>query len=117
MLTYEEAKKVGVSQCINDFGTDFISNEAETLMAVYAVSAKEKKMFCCVAADTKSHNGEPDTIPVKLKNDQTLFLPDKAIWPYRISLLVSLEDGSVEYLESIVPEKKEDAATKEENGE
>ena len=103
MLTYEDARKKGIEACFRELGEDFTENRAQVFRSASAYNEKKGEIFCIVAADTKPHGLRQDVVIREIEG-LPVELPDDS-YPYRVSCIISLGDGSVEFLERITEEK------------
>lgn len=92
MLTTEAARKIGINACIDKLGRDFVQAHRDSSTSAYGES--EDGVFCFVGVDDA---------PVFPEFDGTLVLDSVSPFPYRVSCNVALEDGSLSFLECILP--------------
>ena len=94
MLTFEEAKKIGIRACVDKLGYDFVKKYNDTSCTAY--EDEEDHAFCFVGVDTN---------PVSPWTGGPLILDDSpgAKFPYRASCNVAYVDGSITFLEYIIP--------------
>lgn len=92
MITFEEAKTIGLKACIAKLGREFVKSNKGRASAGYG--KRKNAVFCFVGVD-----------PEPSDKSQGLLL-DHVKFPYRASCTVSLIDGMVEFVEHVVPEKK-----------
>jgi prepilin-type processing-associated H-X9-DG protein len=94
MLTFEEAKKIGIRACVDKLGYDFVKKYEATACAAYGDEGDH--VSCFVGVST-----EPDTP----WNGGTLILDDSpsSKYPYSASCNVAYADGSVTFLHCVVP--------------
>ncbi len=94
MLTFEEAKKIGIRACVDKLGYDFVKKYNETSCTAYG--DEEDHAFCFVGVDTE---------PVIPWTGGPLILDDspKARFPYSARCNVAYADGKVTFLECILP--------------
>ena len=93
MLTVIEAKDIGLKACVKELGKDFVKENAGKGSAGYG--KHDNHVFCFVGVD-----------PESVTRSEGLLL-DSVPFPYRASCNVSLVDGSVEFVEIVMPEKEE----------
>ena len=94
MLTFEEAKKIGIRACVDKLGFDFVKKYNETSCTAYG--DEEDHAFCFVGVGTE---------PVTPWTGGPLILDDspKAKFPFSASCNVAYADGKVTFLECILP--------------
>ena len=90
MITVEEAKKIGIQACIKKLGKEFVKENAGHSSAGYG--KRQDSVFCFVGVDNERNNHSRGLILDSIK------------FPYRVSCEVSLIDGSISFLECIVPQ-------------
>lgn len=95
MLTEKEAKKIGISACIEKLGLDFCQKYEENACTSYG--EHDEKMFCSVGIDEQPFQVD--------KNPSKLVLSESG-FQYMVSCDVDMKDGSIEFLLCIVPEKE-----------
>ncbi|MBQ8094215.1 MAG: hypothetical protein IJ242_11650 [Clostridia bacterium] len=95
MLTFEEAKKVGIRACVDKLGYDFVRKYEDNTCTAYG--NEEDHAFCFVGLSTE---------PRKPWNGGSIILDDspEKKFPFSASCNVSYTDGKVTYLECLVPE-------------
>ena len=89
MLTFEEAKRVGITACVDKLGYDFVKKYEDTACSAYGDEGDHASCFVGVST-------EPET-PWKGGN---LILDDspKSQYPYSASCNVAYADGTVTFL-------------------
>lgn len=94
MLTFEEAKKIGIKACIDKLGYDFVKKHADTACSAYGDEGDYASCFVGVST-------EPDTP----WNGETLILDDspEKKFPYSASCNVAYADGTITFLECTIP--------------
>lgn len=95
MLTVEEAKKIGIKACIDKIGYEFCKKHEDTSVCVTGV--KEGVVTCYVGVDTRPEAKE------ELENKRAFILDEVNSYTYFANCNVSMEDGSVEFLECCLP--------------
>lgn len=93
MLTFEQAKKIGLDACIEKLGKEFVRNHAETTSSAYG--EHDEEVYCFVGVSTG---------PRKSFNGKTLRLSSDRKPAYRASCNVSLKDGSTTFIECVLPQ-------------
>ena len=93
MLTFDEAKRIGITTCINTLGVDFVKKFAATSSSAYGYSEDGESVFCFVGVD---NTPQPEF------DGKTLTLTSE-IFPYRVSCDVSLHNGNTVLLECVTP--------------
>ena len=95
MLTFELAKKIGIDACIDRLGRDFVMKYRDTSSPSYG--DVDDYAYCFVGVDNSESRydlGKP------VLTSGTNGKPD---WPYFASCNVHYDDGSVEFLECVIP--------------
>lgn len=94
MLTFDEAKKVGIKACVDKLGTEFVRKYEETACTAYG--DEEDHAFCFVGVNPE---------PVKPWTGNHLVLDDTpgTKFPYSASCNVAYADGKVSFLECTLP--------------
>ena len=94
MLTFEEAKKIGIKACVDKLGGDFVKKYNETSCTAYGDEGDHA--FCFVGGDTN---------PVEPWTGGPLIMDDspEAKFPYSASCNVSYCDGEITFLECALP--------------
>ena len=89
MLTFEEAKRIGIKACINKLGYDFVKKYNDTSCTAYG--DEDDHAFCFVGVTTE---------PFKPWTDGTIILDDSpdAKYPFSASCNVAYKDGMVTFL-------------------
>ena len=88
MLTELEAKRIGVRACVEKIGYDFCMTNEENSSTTYGVD--DDVMFCFVGIDTTNYDNEDPDV---------LILSSVKGFQYYASCNVSMDDGSVEFLD------------------
>ncbi|MBR1684763.1 MAG: hypothetical protein IJ708_06455 [Clostridia bacterium] len=95
MLTFEEAKKVGIRACIDRLGYEFVKKYQDTSCSAYGDEGDHASCFVgvCIEPDTPWTGG-------------TLILDDSpdAKFPYSASCNVAYEDGKITFLDCFLPD-------------
>lgn len=94
MLTFEEAKKIGIRACVDKLGYDFVKKHNETSCTAY--EDEDDRVFCFVGVGTESV--APWTGGPLLLDDS----PD-AKFPYSASCNVTYADGAITFLQCTLP--------------
>ena len=92
MLNANEAKKIGISACIDRLGYGFCKKYESSACTSWGLH--DSKMFCCVGIDDEPYVPE--------KNPSRLILSEVK-FRYTVSCDVDMNDGSIEYLECVTP--------------
>ena len=101
MLTFDEAKKIGISACIEKIGYDFCRKHADNATSGY--SERNGFVNCFVGVSDKP------APKCDIEDVTELILTSGVKWPYAARCNVSLVDGKIEFLEVRIPDKgKED---------
>lgn len=91
MLTYEDAKNIGINACIDKIGRDFVR--------------KHKDSFCAADEDRGDHIrcfvGVSDKPLPNMENELVLTSDDH--FPYIARCTVAYSDGKIAFLECILP--------------
>ena len=94
MLTYEEARKIGVNACVDKLGRDFVMKYKKTSCSSYGDD--ETHAFCFVGVDTEPTPPHIDGEP--------LVLDGCSEWPYFAKCNVWYKDGRIEFSDCLLPE-------------
>ena len=92
LLTFEEAKKIGINACVDKLGRDFVKKNREYSCTSYGDA--DQYAFCFVGIDNHS---EPNFGP------HELVLDGDSKWPYKATCNVWYKDGRIEFLDCIIP--------------
>ena len=94
MLTFDEAKKIGIKACVDKLGYDFVKKYEDTSCSAYGDEGDYASCFVGVST-------EPDTP----WTGGPLILDDspKAKFPYSASCDVAYKDGAVTFRECSLP--------------
>ena len=96
MLTEMDAAKIGINVCIDRIGRAFVQKYSDSATSAYGKT--DEGMFCFVGVDDH---------PKNVWLDSTITLSDerKNEFPYRVSCIVSLEDGQYKLIDDVIPAK------------
>lgn len=96
MLSFEAAKKIGVNACIDKIGRDFVTKNKDNSTSAYGEGEGEGEVYCYVgvAEESSGLNDSPDKLYLTADG-----------FPYYASCNVSMMDGSITFLECVVPER------------
>lgn len=94
MLSFEEAKKIGIDACVKKLGISFVKQHADSFCSAYGWGEEENTVFCFAGIDDK---------PQKMSNPDELILTSNNDFPYRVSCNVNTLNSSITYLECIIP--------------
>ena len=92
MLTFENARKIGLNACIDKIGRNFVMANKDAIAVAYGDS--EEGVFCFVGVDTAY---------VSRNCADTLVLDSTSKFQYRVSCNVRLADGVTDFIECIAP--------------
>ena len=91
MLSYEEARRVGINACIDKIGRDFCEKNRDYSCAWYG--DMEKYAYCGVGiSDEDSYHPQ-----------ERLILTHEEDWLYMVLCNVWYEDGRIEFLKCRIP--------------
>ncbi len=91
MLTFEEAKRIGVDACIERLGRDFVNRYKDSSCSAYA--DMEEYAYCFLGVDNS-----PD------RNDmRNVRLTENDSFPYIARCTVRYRDGNIDYLDCVSP--------------
>ncbi|MEZ3487296.1 MAG: hypothetical protein K1W22_12105 [Lachnospiraceae bacterium] len=93
LLTYEEAKKIGIHACIDKLGRDFVRKYRETSCSAYG--DMEDFAYCFVGVSNIADDLTNPSI--------VLSSAPEAQFPYIASCNVEYADGKITFLECILP--------------
>ena len=94
MLTIEEAKKLGVSACIDKLGRNIYEKFIDSSTTVYGDFSEDGVIFCYVGVNDQ---------PKKNDHVESLILSSTNPIPYSASCNVQLSDGKIVFLECNLP--------------
>ncbi len=92
MLTIKEAAKIGINACIDKIGRDFVLANRNNGASAYGES--DGSVFCFVGVDDK---------PWAAESSDALILDSTSQFPYRASCNVCLADGTMKFIECVLP--------------
>lgn len=96
MLTFEEAKKIGIRACVDKIGYEFCRAHNDNSTSAYGEI--DGKMECFVGvSDEPAHEYDIEKI-------EHLILTSKNDWPYFAYCDVDMSTGEIEYGECRIPE-------------
>lgn len=95
MLTFEEAKKIGIDACVKKLGVSFVKQYADSFCSAYGWGEEKNTVFCFAGVDDN---------PSKITDTNELILTGNHDFPYRVSCNVNILDGFITYIECIVPD-------------
>ncbi len=91
MLTFEQAKKIGLDACVDRLGRDFVMKYRDTSSRGYG--DMEDRAYCFIGVDNTDERYDP--VPLILTSNNP--------FPFRASCTVRYEDGVIEFLECVLP--------------
>ena len=92
MLSIETARKIGINACIDRLGRDFVMAHKDCATSAYGEN--DDGVFCFVGVDDRH---------ISQDNASTLVLDSHSEFPYRASCSVSLLDGTLNFIECVIP--------------
>lgn len=92
MLTFEEAKKIGINACIDKLGRDFVRENRDNGVSSYGED--EGLVYCYIGLDDK---------PFVSKYPGQLVLDSESKFPYYAECYVDPKDGTVTFLDFALP--------------
>lgn len=95
MLTYEEARKIGIDACVQKIGEDFVNKHEDNLCAGYG--DVEDYAYCFLGVSDQPEN---------LDDGKGLVLDSTNKWPYIAKCNVWYLDGRIEFFDCILPQEK-----------
>ena len=90
MLTFEQAKKIGLDACIDRLGCGFFMKYRDASCPGYG--DMEDRAYCFMGVDNR-----------ETSDDDKLTLTSNNPFPYLVSCTVRYSDGTIEFLESVLP--------------
>ena len=95
MLTFEDAKKIGIDACAEKIGRSFIREYADTSSTGYGDA--EDHAFCYIGVDNRKRN---------IHHDEEIVLDDSndSKWPFIAKCNVWYNDGRIEFFDCKLPE-------------
>ena len=96
MLSFEEAKKIGIRACVDKLGYDFVKKHENTACSAYGDEGDHASCFVGVSIE-----------PERPWIGGPLILDDSpnATYPYHASCNVAYADGSITFLDCVLPAK------------
>ncbi len=94
MLSFEEAKKIGIDACIKKLGISFVKQYSDSFCTAYGWGEKDNTVFCFAGVDDN---------PEEITDTKELLLTGNHNFPYRVSCNVNIINNSITYIECIVP--------------
>lgn len=94
MLTFEEAKKIGIDACVKKLGVSFVKQYADSFCSAYGWGEEKNTVFCFAGVDDN---------PGELINSDELILTKSDCFPYRVSCNVNIMNGFITYIECVIP--------------
>lgn len=92
MLTFEQAKKIGLEACAEKIGKEFVREHADATSTAYG--EHDGEVYCFIGINIS---------PRKQFDGKTLRLSSTGKPDYRASCNVSLKDGSTTFIECVLP--------------
>lgn len=92
MLTIKEAARIGINACIDKLGRDFVLANRGNGASAYGEN--DGIVFCFVGVDDK---------PWVDESSDALVLDNTSQFPYRASCNVYLTDGTMKFIECVLP--------------
>lgn len=94
MLTFEEAKKIGIKACVDKLGYDFVKQHEDTSCSAYGDEGDHASCFVGVSTEAES-----------LWSGGPLVLDDSpsSKYPYSARCDVAYIDGTITFLECVLP--------------
>ena len=94
MLTFEEAKRIGIRACVDKLGYDFVKKYEDTACSAYGDEGDHASCFVGVTTE-----------PEKPWTGGALVLDDspKSKYPYSASCKVAYADGSISGMTLVTP--------------
>lgn len=96
MLTFEEAKKIGIKACIDKIGYEFCLAHKDNSTSAYGEDDGIAKCFVGVS-DAPAHE-------YNIEEVEYLILTHKADWPYFAHCDVDMATGEITFGECKIPE-------------
>ena len=97
MLTYEEAKRIGIDACVKKIGETFLTEHQDN--SVYSCGDAEDYAFCYVGVSD---------LPPRKQKDGTLTLtsgPENR-FPFGAACNVAYDTGEITFLECVLPDAR-----------
>ncbi len=92
MLTYDEARKIGINACIDRLGRDFVSKHRDN--ASSAFGDRIDHAYCFVGVSDQPETQMTDGLRLTSENDR---------FPYVARCKVAYDTGKITFLECILP--------------
>ena len=96
MLTYEEARNVGINACLDRIGRDFVKKYRDSSCSAYGDIDREY-VYCFVGVSDRPRKKRNEGDPIVLSS-----APEDQ-FPYMASCLVNYSDGEIEFKKCILP--------------
>ena len=93
MLTYEDAKKIGVNACIDRLGRDFVTKHRDN--ASSAFGDRIDHAYCFVGVSDQPEEPMTDGLWLTSENDK---------FPYVARCNVAYDTGAITFLECVLPQ-------------
>lgn len=93
MLTYEEARKIGVNACIDRLGRDFVTKHRDNASSAYG--DRIDHVFCFVGVSDQPEVPMTDGLRLTSENDK---------FPYIARCNVAYDTGAISFLECVLPQ-------------
>jgi len=100
MLTFKEAKIIGLRACVDKLGRDFFEKYKKNSTFAYGDFSDEGIAYCYVGVSDKPYDKTYSGSLTLSKRGK------KNAIPFCASCSVSLEDGKIEFLECKLPQPK-----------
>ena len=97
MLTFEQAKEIGMNACIERLGRDFVEQYRDSSCPGYG--NMEDRVYCSLGVDNSEDRNDYENVPLILTSNNP--------FPYRVSCTVRYEDGKIEFIEYATPDHEE----------
>lgn len=93
MLTFEQAKRIGLDACIDRLGRDFFMKYRDASCPGYG--DMEDRAYCFMGVDNREVGHD----------EEKLILTSNNPFPYIASCTVRYSDGAIEFLQYVTPEQ------------
>ena len=93
MLTYEEARKIGVNACIDRLGRDFVTRHRDNACSAFGDRADHASCFVGVSDQPI----QPMTDGLRLTSDDQ--------FPFDARCNVAYSDGTITFMECVLPQE------------
>ena len=94
MLTYDEAKKIGIDACIDRLGRDFVKKNRDN--ASSAFGDREDHAYCFVGVSDQPETPMSEGLRLTSENDR---------FPYVARCNVAYSNGTVTFLDCVLPQR------------